>query len=148
PPKIGASLHEKVNVPLSEVPAAVLQVIKAAHPAFEMREAEKEIKHGNTYFDIEGVDGNGNDIEFDTLLQGDGSWRIAEIQRDLSFGQLPEPVAKLYQSRREGVPPRRIIESDQGDGTTIYEFYTLEDGQEHKYEIRLDVAFLEEEWTH
>ena len=106
------------------------------------------MKHGNTYYDVEGIDGNGNEIEFDMLLESDGSWRIAEIQRDLTIEQCPTPVVALYRERVGAVEPARIIESDQGDSTVVYEFYTVEKEQERKYEIKLQVEFLEKEWEH
>jgi len=145
--EVGSSLHKKFDVELSDVPAGVTSVILNANPKFKMQEAQKELKHGNTYFDIEGLDANGNEIEFDMLLGEDGSWSIAEIQRDLTLEQTPAPVASLYQSK-VNVSPKRIIESDQGDGVIVYEFYTVESEQEKKYEIKLQVELLEKEWKH
>lgn len=144
---VGSSLHKKEEVELADVPKSVISVIQAANPQFKMNEAEKESKHGNTYFDIEGVDGDGNEIEYDMLLNNDGTWSIAEIQRDLTLDQCPKIVVDLYQ-KQVGIEPARIIESDQGDGTVIYEFYTLEADKEKKYEIKLSASLLEKEWTH
>lgn len=146
--KAGSTLHNKESVKLSDVPNNVKSVILENNPDFKMLEAEKELKHGNTYFDIEGLDAQGNEIEFDMLLGEDGSWSIAEIQRDLTLEQCPTPVTNLYKQKVEGVEPQRIIESDQGDGVIVYEFYTLEDGKEEKYEIKLAVEFLDKEWKH
>ena len=146
--KAGSTLHKKESVELSDVPDDVKSVILRNNPEFKMLEAEKESKHGNTYFDIEGLDAQGNEIEFDMLLGEDGSWSIAEIQRDLTLEQCPEPVVKLYKQKVPGVSPKRIIESDQGDGVIVYEFYTLEGEQEKKYEIKLAVEFLKKEWKH
>jgi len=145
---IGHSLHKKEEVALKDVPKSVFEVIKKARPGFKPSEAEKEIKHGNTYFDVEGVDVEGNEIEFDMLLGKDGSWSIAEIQRDLTIEQVPEPVVKIFKSKVVKASPKRIIESDQGNGVTIYEFYTKENGKEHKYEVKLSVEMLKDEWTH
>ena len=145
--EVGSSLHKKEEVELADVPKAVISVIQAVNPQFKMNEAEKELKHGNTYFDIEGIDGNGNEIEYDMLLASDGTWSIAEIQRDLALDQCPKIVVDLYQDK-VGVEPARIIESDQGDGTVIYEFYTRKANKEKKYEIKLSASLLEKEWTH
>lgn len=145
---IGASLNQKVDVSLDAVPESVISVIKEKSPQFAMREAEKELKHGDTYFDIEGIDGEGNEIEFDMLLDEDGSWRIVEIQRDLTLEQIPEPVSKLYSHRLGSVIPRRIIESDQGNGVIIYEFFSKKANKEYKHEIKMEVEFLEQEWKH
>jgi len=142
------TLHKKESVELSDVPNGVKSVILESNPNFKMLEAEKELKHGNTYFDVEGLDAQGNEIEFDMLLGEDGSWTIAEIQRDLTLEQCPEPVVNLYKQKVVDVEPRRIIESDQGGGVIVYEFYTLEKEKEKKYEIKLSVEFLEKEWKH
>jgi len=144
--QIGSTLNKKFSVELSEVPEQVKAVIKAERPEFKMLEAQKELKHGNTYFDIEGLDENGNEIEFDMLLDN-GTWRIAEIQRDITLAQAPEAVAGLY-NEKIGVAPARIIESDQGDGVIIYEFYTVKGDKEKKSEIKLSVELLTEEWKH
>lgn len=145
---IGSTLNKKFDVELTDVPEAVMTVIRNANPDFKMQEAEKEFKHGNTYFDIEGFDAAGNEVEFDMLLQKDGSWRIAEIQRDVTLEQCPVAVSQLFQSSVPGVSPARIIESDQGDGVVIYEFYTVENKLERKYEIKMQVELLDKEWKH
>lgn len=145
---VGSTLNNKFGVELADVPVAVKRVIKSAYPKFKMQEAEKEFKQGNTYFDIEGVDEHGEDLEFDMLLGKDGAWTIAEIQRDLSEEQCPKSVIMLFRQQVKEVAIARIIESDQGDGVVIYEFYTVEKGQEKKYEIKRELSFLEKEWKH
>jgi len=144
---VSAHAGHKEKVALADVPDAVMSVILSANPQFVMKEAEKESKHGNTYYDVEGLDANGNEIEFDMLLGNDGTWSIAEIQRDLNLEQCPDMVVALYQEK-VGIAPARIIESDQGDGVVIYEFYTRESGKEKKYEIKLSAQLLDKEWTH
>ena len=145
---VGSTLHSKVAVPLDKVPASVVSVIKKDHPKFKMLEAEKELKHGNTYYDIEGLDAQGNEIEFDMLLAKDGTWSIAEIQRDLTLKQVPERVVNVFRGEVPTLKPARIIESDQGGGVIIYEFFTQEKDKERKYEVKLSVELLEKEWTH
>jgi len=144
----GASLHQKEAFEIANVPKAVLNEIKKSHPKFKPLEAENELKHGNTYFDIEGLDSDGNEIEFDMLLQKDNSWKIAEIQRDLNVDQVPEPVLKAFKQRIPTLAPTRIIESDQGNGVIVYEFFTNDNNKEQKHEVKLTVDFLEKEWKH
>lgn len=146
--KVGSSLHQKEEVAINEVPASIFELIKKSHPGFKAKEAEKELKHGNTYFDIEGLDAKGNEIEFDMLLQKDGSWRIAEIQRDLNKKQVPALVYKTFKQASSDSQPARIIESDQGGGVIVYEFYTKGKDKEKKYEVKLTVELLEKEWKH
>ncbi len=96
--------------------AAILKI----KPDFVAKEAEKELKHGNHYLDIEGVDNNGNEVEFD-MLQQDGLWQVVEIQRDLTIEQCPAAVVNVLPK----ITAKRIIESDQTNGIVIYEFYTV-----------------------
>ncbi|WP_017445291.1 hypothetical protein [Gayadomonas joobiniege] len=149
--QIGASLHEKVELTLEEIPAQAKEVIKQARPGFTPKEAEKEFKHGNTYIDIEGLDKNGNEIEFDMMLR-DGQWEIVEIQRDLRIQETPQKVVEALQAKYPNIKAKRIIESEQTTGEVIYEFYTRDDsGNEAKYEVKLEngnAEFLEQEWQH
>jgi len=82
------------------------------------------------------------------LLLDDSSWRIAEIQRDLNVNQVPKPVLNVFKQRVPTLSPTRIIESDQGDGVIVYEFFTKENDKELKHEVKLMVEFLEKEWVH
>jgi hypothetical protein len=149
--EVGASLNQKVSVPLSEVPAEVLAVVRAKRPGMKVAEAEKEIRSGNQYFDIEGIDANGNEIELDLTLEG-GVWAVVEIQRDISWDMVPGSVQTALHDNVPGVSPDRIIESDQDNGMIIYEFFTRNvDGGETKYEVALEAGeatFLNEEWKH
>jgi len=145
--EVGASLHSKESIAIDQIPLGILIKIAEHSPKFSPKEAEKEIKHGNTYIDVEGVNENGEEIEFDMLLEEDGSWVIAEIQGDLTLRQVPKPVQDIFKQTVDA-EPLRIIESDQGDGTTIYEFYTEEGGKEIKTEVKLSVELLTKEWQH
>jgi len=149
--EIGASLNDKVDVAIKDAPKDVLAVAKAARPNIAFTEAEREVKNDTIYYDIGGVDGNGDEIELDIMQDGDG-WRVVEIQRDISLDQTPEAVRDALFANAPDVKPARIIESDQGDGVIIYEFYTVaDDGTEQKFEIKLEgenAEFLTEEWVH
>ena len=149
--EVGASLSEKYELAVSDIPAEVLNVINEARPGVNVTGAEKELKHGNTYIDVETLDDEGNEIEFDMLLDGD-DWKIAEIQRDLALSELPEVVESLFTSEANGMKPARIIESDQGDGIIIYEFYLVSnEGLETKKEVKFsggEAEILKEEWKH
>lgn len=148
---VGSSLHNKQELAINDIPTNVIKIIKEARPNVKIIGAEKELKHGNTYIDVEALTQSGDDIEFDMLLK-DGDWRIAEIQRDLAFNQLPKSVQDKYTTELANADASRIIESDQGDGTVIYEFYVVtKQGIESKHEIKLangETQLLTEEWAH
>ena len=145
--KVGSSLNQKYEIELSAIPAGAMAAILKLKPDFIAQEAEKELKHGHHYLDIEGLDAFGNEIEFD-MLQTDGDWQVVEVQRDLSLSQCPQPVLDVLPQ----IIPKRIIESDQTDGIVIYEFYTVAaDGTESKYEVKLEngnAELLTSEWRH
>jgi hypothetical protein len=149
--EIGKSLAHKVDVPISDVPPEVLAVARAKRPALTFTEAEKEIRGGRQYFDLEGHDDAGNEIELDMML-GDTGWVVVEIQRDLTWDMVPEQVQEKLHANVPGVTPARIIESDQDNGTIVYEFFTRDKaGKESKYEVSLtgeEAMFLKEEWKH
>ncbi|WP_111977836.1 hypothetical protein [Algibacillus agarilyticus] len=149
--KIGASLHQKFDLALNEIPAAAINAVKNKQAGITILEAEKELKHGHTYIDIEGKDADGNDIEFDLLQVGD-KWKVVEIQRDLTLAQTPKAVVSELKKQDANIKPKRIIESVQNDGVIIYEFYTINSkGKEGKHEVKWhqeQASYLTKEWQH
>lgn len=148
--EIGASLNNKVDLELNEIPPEILKLVTELEPGFVLKEAEKELKHGNTYYDIEGEKADGSEIEFD-LMQVENQWKVMEIQRDVTLVQCPPEVINTYHDN-SSFKPERIIESKQMTGEVIYEFYTtLTNGKEVKHEIKFvdgKAEFLEKEWEH
>ncbi len=149
--EIGATLNDKADVSIEDVPPAVLEAAHAMRPDITFTEAEREIRNGVVYYDVGGVDANGNEIELDIMQDGEG-WRVVEIQRDIVLEEAPEAVVAAFRENAPGVEPARIIESDQTDGVIIYEFFAVSDnGDEKKYEVKYDgesAEFLTEEWVH
>ncbi|WP_417450405.1 hypothetical protein [Kordiimonas sp.] len=149
---VGASLNHKVSVPVADIPPAVLMAAKAKRPGLTFTEAESETKGGHHYYDLEGHDNAGREIELDLMLGEDGQWQVVEIQRDVLWQIVPALVQEELMANAPGVKPARIIESDQDNGTIIYEFYTRDaNGVEAKYEVALkgeEATFLREEWQH
>jgi hypothetical protein len=149
--KVGSTLNKKVPLAISEIPASAMAEIKAIKPDFVVGEAEKEFKHGNVYLDVEG-EADGAEIEFD-MLQTESGWKVVEVQRDLTWDQLPVDVANALTAGAPGFEPKRIIESLQyGTEVTIYEFYAVDaDGTESRKEVKVErgvATVLDEEWTH
>jgi hypothetical protein len=149
--KIGSTLNEKVALDISQVPPSAMDEIKAIQPGFVAEEAEKEFKHGNVYLDVEG-EADGKEIEFD-MLQTESGWKVVEVQRDLTWAQLPQNVAEALQADSPEFEPKRIIESVQhGTQITIYEFYAVDgDGTESRKEVKVEngtATVLDEEWRH
>ena len=149
--QIGSTLNEKVALDISQIPASAMDEIKAIKPGFVVEEAEKEFKHGNVYLDIEG-EADGKEIEFD-MLQTESGWKVVEVQRDLTWAQLPKDVAEALKDDAPTFEPKRIIESVQyGTEITIYEFYAVDaEGKESRKEVKVEngvATVLDKEWTH
>ncbi len=148
---IGASLAEKTDIDIADVPDGVLEVARAARPDIDFTDAEREVRNGVVYFDVEGEDPQGREIELD-IMQDEETWRVVEVQRDISMAAVPDAVRDALFENAPGIEPARIIESDQTDGVIIYEFFVVrEDGAEEKHEVKFDGAraeYLDEEWAH
>jgi predicted flavoprotein YhiN len=149
---VGTDLYEKESIALDQIPAQALEAVRQLRPDFQAKEAEKELKHGNRYLDLEGVTGEGMEIEFDMLLNDNNQWEVVEIQRDVTLADCPPAVRDLYVETFESTVPDRIIESQQMSDVVVYEFYVVGNGgKTEKSEIKLEgekATLLSEEWEH
>jgi len=141
----------KEETALDALPADVLAAALAARPGLSIAEAEYETRDGNEYYDVGGTLPDGSELELD-MTRIDGVWTVVEYQRDIGMGLVPADVAATLAA---GVPdwaPTRIIESDQGDGIVIYEFFAPGDGEEMvKHEVSWSdgvAELLTDEWAH
>jgi hypothetical protein len=82
----------------------------------------------------------------------EGVWTVVEFQRDIGIKSVPGEVRAALETARAGWIAERIIESDQGDGTVIYEFFGVDDeGDALKLEVKWQdqvAEVLVDEWTH
>jgi hypothetical protein len=147
--KVDASGKE--DTALDALPDEVLAAARAARPELTITEAEYETRDGNEYYDVGGTLPDGSELELD-MTRIDGKWTVVEFQRDIGMELVPVGVAAALS---DGVPdwtPTRIIESDQGDGTTIYEFFARDDNNELvKHEVKWtngEAELLVDEWAH
>ena len=141
----------KEQTALDAVPADVLATAIAARPDLAIIEAEYESRDGKVYYDVGGTLPDGSELELD-MTQVDGVWTVVEFQRDIGMDLVPDEVVAALVA---GVPdwaPTRIIESDQGDGTVIYEFFGPGDrDQPVKHEVKWTndkAELLVDEWQH
>lgn len=147
--KVDASGKEETA--LESLPEEVLAAAQAARPDLAITEAEYETRDGNEYYDVGGTLPDGSEMELD-MTRIDGAWTVVEFQRDIGMDLVPADVASALEAGVPGWTPTRIIESDQGDGTIVYEFFGPGDGDElDKYEVKwADGAaeLLVDEWAH
>lgn len=138
---------------LSDVPAEVIEVAHRVRPGLVIREAEYETRDGREYYDVAGVLPDDREIELD-MTRVDGLWTVVEVQQDIRSSDVPPAVAATLDRALPGWEAERIIESDQGGGTVIYEFFGPgpdAPGETVKYEVKwADNAaeLLTEEWAH
>lgn len=127
------------------------QLVRARSPGFQAEAAEYEVRNGRLYYDVEGTGADGLEVEFD-ITEVNGDWTIVETQRDIGPADTPGPVRAALARAVPAFGPARIIESDQGEGVVIYEFFgTSGAGEEIKVEIRYasgEADVLTEEWVH
>lgn len=118
--KVDASGEEAKG--LDAVPAAVRQAAHAVRPDLEIVEGEYETRGGNEYFEVGGTLPDGSELELDMTLQ-DGVWTVAAVQRDIGIELAPAVVRDALRAHAADWTPNRIIESDQGGGIIVYEFF-------------------------
>lgn len=147
--KVDASGKEETA--LADVPAEVLAVAQAAQPELNISEAEYETRDGNEYYDVGGTMPDGSELELD-MTKVDGVWTVVETQRDIGMDLVPGIVSDVLDAKFPGWSPNRIIESDQGDGVVIYEFFGENDeGEDTKIEVKWadeQAELLIDEWAH
>jgi hypothetical protein len=134
----------------AELPPALTAQVLAASPGLTVTGAERKEREDRIYFDVAGRQPNGAEIELD-VQQIDGHFDIVEIQRDLAFDDMPEPVRALTASALGQVRPERIIESVQKGGIAIFELFSPGRPAEPAAEIRFvggEARFLTERWPH
>lgn len=130
-------LTEQVIVtplPVSELPKDVASVIAKERPDFVPAEVQKKVRGERTYYDVEG-EASGAEIEFDVLMTEEGP-QIVEIQRDLTWSQVPNDVRNTYDQKTKAAEPVRIIESVQTDQSIIYEFFLEGKPADPSFEIQ------------
>jgi hypothetical protein len=135
---------------LASVPAEVLAAATAARPQLQVSAVEHEQRDGNDYYDVAGTL-DGAELELD-ITRADGKWTVVEVQRDIVAGQVPAAVAAALARAHPAFEPDRIIESDQGDGIVIYEFFGPGgNGPDSKIEVKAEgtkAEVLTAEWIH
>lgn len=149
PPAATIESSGKAETALVDLPPEVVATALAFRPGLTIVEAEHETRDGREYYDVAGLMPDDTEVELD-MTRRDGEWTVVEIQRDIPSSELPPAVAEALANAVPDFRAARIIESDQGNGTVIYEFFGPGDSPV-KHEIRWadgSAELLEEEWAH
>jgi uncharacterized membrane protein YkoI len=70
--------REETDIPLSEVPANIINIVQDTLPGIALNEAEKEIRGDKTIYELEGALING--LQYEIKIAGDGT--ILKIELD------------------------------------------------------------------
>ena len=122
-----ASETTQTEATVSPVSADVAAVVSTAVPDIAITGGE--LSAGNDQYEVTGTLPNGDEIEVD-MVQSNGAWTVLEIQRDIAWSTVPEPVRAAAAAVPDSFEPVRVIESTQAaDGSIVYElFRAVEDG--------------------
>ena len=113
------------KIPLSEVPKAVLDAVKARFPGAELKEAEKEVDDDETTYEIS-LTTAGKHV----TVSLDDEGEIEEIETELAAAELPKPVADAIAAKFAGATIKKAEE-----------LVEIEEGKEEKsYEVRLSTG--------
>lgn len=141
----------KDEVSLDALPPDVRAVAKEARPEMKIAAVEHELRNGNEYYDVAGHLPDSTEIELDITRVSD-RWTVVEVQRDIDMSDVPEEVSAVLAQSSPSFQVDRIIESDQGEGLVIYEFFGIgPDTKEAKIEVRHEdgkAEVLASEWEH
>ena len=108
----------------SAVPAEIAAVASAATPGISITNGE--LNAGQNEYEVAGTMPNGDEIELD-LVQANGAWTVVEIQRDVAWASVPEPVRAAAAAAPNSFEPVRVIESTQAeDGSVIFELFAAQ----------------------
>jgi hypothetical protein len=106
----------------SSVPPDVAAVATAAAPGITITNGELDA--ANNEYEVTGTMPNGDEIELD-IVQSNGAWTVLEIQRDVPWSSVPEPVRAAANAAPNPFEPVRVIESKQAeDGAVVYELFS------------------------
>ncbi len=105
----------------SPVPADIAALVSAAAP--DVTITSGELSPGNNQYEVTGTLPNGDEIEVD-MVRSDGAWAVLEIQRDVAWPSVPEPVRAAAADVPNPFEPVRVIESTQvADSSIVYELF-------------------------
>lgn len=140
------------NVADNSLPAGLAELVEATVPGMKIGEVERKERAGRIYYDVEGTNTDGSEIEIDVLAGADGKLTAVEIQRDITWASAPAQVRTAAASKKDAFEPARVIESRQvEDGAVIYELFARGRTDEPAMEVRFHngtASVLNERWAH
>ncbi len=116
-----ATVTAQTEAAASSVPADIAALVSDAVPDIAITGGE--LNAAGNQFEVAGTLPNGDEIEVD-MVQSNGAWTVDEVQRDIEWPTVPEPVRAAAAAVPDSFEPIRVIESTQAeDGSIIYELF-------------------------
>ena len=116
-----ATVTAQTDPPASPVPADIAALVSAAVPDIAITGGD--LNASGNQFEVTGTLPNGDEVEVD-LVQSNGAWTVDEVQRDIEWSTVPEPVRATAAAVPDSFEPVRVIESTQAaDGSIVYELF-------------------------
>lgn len=116
-----ASETTQPSVNATGVPADFAAMVAAAVPGITI--SSGELSANSDQYEVTGTLPNGDEIEVD-IVRSNGEWAVLEIQRDVPWSSVPEPVRATAAAAPNAFEPVRVIESTQtADGSVVYELF-------------------------
>ncbi len=128
----GARAGEE-EIPLKDVPKAVINAVKDKFPEIKIKKAEKEEEDGTTIYELSFTH---EDKEYEVEAKADGT--IIAIERQIAVTDLPEAVVKSLKAK---YPHAKIEAAEEvtKDEKVTYEV-EIETTKEKELEIMLDAS--------
>ncbi len=103
------------KIALDKVPKAVLDAVKAKYPGASLREAEKDVDDGKTFYEIS-ITHKAHAIV--VVTQPDGA--VVAVEKTLTVAEVPASVSKAIKAKYPKAQIKNAEEIEE-DGKTTYE---------------------------
>jgi uncharacterized membrane protein YkoI len=124
--------EKEEKIPLSEVPKAVIDAVKAKFPGAKIEKAEKEVEDGKTYYELSLELNDDEDLE--VKAKPDGT--IVEIEKEIKAEDLPAAVTAALKDKYPGAKIKEAEEVTKG--TTVSYEVQIVTADKKKLEVTLD----------
>jgi len=132
------------KIEAADVPAKVMDPVKARFPTAEFTNIEKEVEKGDTVYDFEmKMDGK----KYEADVKDDGT--IMEIEKQVEEKDLPDAVSKAVKAQGANAKVKEIMEVNKVTGKEEkpfqYEIVLDDGGKEKEIKLALDGSAVKEE---
>lgn len=122
---------DEKEIPLKDVPKAVIDAIKAKFPGAKLKEAAKEEEDGKTVYEVELVF---NNDEYTVEASADG--KILAVEKEIEVEDLPAAVTAALKAKYPGA---KLDEAEEvTEGTTISYEVIVKTADKKTWEVKLD----------